>query len=140
MNPAEVVVLNSWLLVHWNEYTGYDFNVRCGKGTDPGPTYSDEARRGFILNTQKRIDVIAWKDVNATIIEVKRTAKLSAIGQIVGYKYLWQADNPTAPEPKLLMVYNQTDNDVIMTAQAAGISVEMVEADFSGLGKNSPSF
>jgi len=137
MNPREVVVFNNWMARHWQEYTGFDFNVRVGKGTDPGPTFSDEARRQYVMNTQKRIDAIAWKDVVPTLIEVKDRAGLSSIGQIIGYKRLYMSDNPVSPVPLLLLVYNRTDNDVIVTAQEVGIAIEAVEADFSGLKASS---
>jgi hypothetical protein len=137
MNPREIVVFNNWLLIHFNDYSGFDFNVRVGQGTDPGPTFSEDMRRQFIQNTQKRIDVLAWKDSNPTIIEVKDRAGLSSIGQIIGYSHLWKADNPAALVPLLLLVFNRTDNDVILTAQAAGILIETVEADFSGLKASS---
>lgn len=133
MNPREIVVFNNWLLLHYHDYTGFDFNVRVGVGTDPGPTYDESSRRQFIQNTQKRIDVVAWKDSNPTIIEVKDRAGLSSIGQIIGYSHLWKADNLSGPIPSLLLVFNRTDNDVIMVAQASGIVITQIEADFGGL-------
>lgn len=137
MNPREVVVFNNWLILHFKDYTAFDFNVRVGQGTDPGPTYDAESRRQYILNTQKRIDVMAWQDSNPTIIEVKDRAGLSAIGQIVGYRHLYFNDNPTGPTPTMLLVFNRTDQDVILTALAAGIKIEQVEADFAGLKASS---
>ncbi|SRR5579885_3269982 len=138
LNPREVVVFNAWLLLHYSEYTAFDFNVRVGNGADPLPTMTDDEKRQWKLNTQKRIDAIAWKDSSPTIIEVKDKAEIRSIGQVVGYGYLWSLDNPAAGKPGMMIVANRADSDVLLTANAAGVQVNLVEADFSGLRKTAP--
>jgi hypothetical protein len=135
LNPREVVVFNSWLLLHYNEYTAMDFNVRIGNGSDPLPTMTDPEKVQWKMNTQKRIDCLAYKDSQAEIIEVKDRAEIRVVGQISMYSILWLQDNPGALKPVLRIVANRADSDVLFTAAASGIRVDLVEADFSGLSK-----
>lgn len=123
--PQEVAVLREWLRLHESEYDRFEYNCRVGIGNDPGPTYSP-AMRDMALNlTRKRIDAIAWKSNQATLIEVKKRATLAAVGQIVSYRTLWTADNPLAPAPILLLVASSFDADVmpVLTANAVGYAI-----------------
>jgi len=61
MAPREVVIFQQWQNEHGNEYDRFDYNVRIGNGTDPGPQYSQSDRDMYISNTQKRIDAVGWK-------------------------------------------------------------------------------
>lgn len=115
MLPAEVAVFRGWLKIHEAEYSRFDYNVRIGPGFDPGDTVPADVRSQAILNTQKRIDAVAWKGNTPTIIEVKDRAGLSAIGQILGYEVLWRLDNPGGPPPSILLV-----------ARVLGVAVEPV--------------
>src|SRR5438105_5821591 len=104
--PREIILLRNWLARHEAEYDRFDYNFRVGQGSDPGPNFPQYIRDQAILNTQKRIDAIAWKGTHATIIEVKDRAGFSALGQILGYRPLFQLAFPAAPEPRLLIVTN----------------------------------
>jgi hypothetical protein len=126
--PAEILVLRAWLLLHEGEYDSFDFNVRLGSGFDPGPKYEDNIRRQWIMNTQKRLDAVGYQGNQATIIEAKRRAGLSNIGQLVGYKVLWLRDHPDTPTPKLLLVTTSVQTDIFDVAQDSNIRVEIVDA------------
>lgn len=129
--PRECLVLKAWLALHEAEYDRFDYNVRLGEGNDPGTQFPDDVRRMAILNTQKRVDAVAYKSDQPTLIEVKDRAGFSAIGQIVGYDALWRQQNPTTPAPKLLLVCNRFPNDILPVLQKQGIELAVVEVDFS---------
>lgn len=111
--PQEVAVLREWLRLHESEYDRFEYNVRVGAGNDPGPTYDAKMRQMALDITRKRIDAIAYKGQEVTLIEVKKRATLAAVGQIVSYKTLWRADNPLSPAPYLLLVASSFDADVM---------------------------
>ena len=128
--PREVLVLKAWLVLHEKEYDRFDYNVRLGEGTDPGPTFADDVRKMAIMNSQKRVDAVAFKSDQPTLIEVKDRAGFSAVGQIVGYDALWRKQFPTSPAPKLLMVCNRFAPDILPVLQRNGIELAVVEVDF----------
>jgi len=131
--PREIIVLRSWLRLHENEYDRFDYNVRLGTGFDPGPSVSESIRRMAIVNSQKRVDAVSYKDGAVTLIEVKDRAGFSAVGQLVGYLHMWQAANPGTPRPRLLLVANRLQDDIPLVAAGAGIEIQLVEADFGEL-------
>jgi hypothetical protein len=127
--PLEVAVMKEWLRLHESEYDHFDFNVRTGQGTDPGPTYPQNLRDMGVAITQKRIDAVAWKGGDPTLIEVKNRATVNAVGQILAYKVLFKADNPLSPEPKLLLVASKYDPDVYPVLQSHGVDYAIVALD-----------
>jgi len=137
--PREILVLKSWLRLHEAEYDRFDYNIRIGTGFDPGPTVSDSMRQMAIANSQKRIDAAAFKGNEVTLIEVKDRVGFSAIGQLIGYMHMWQADHPNDPAPKLILVANRTQADISLVASRAGIEIQLVEVDFSPLAGVRPA-
>jgi hypothetical protein len=155
MAPREIIIFKSWLAMHQNEYDRFDYNVRVGSGTDPGPSFPAIYREQYIANTQKRIDVVAWKvpvgytataafqtdpiaeiarvGAYPTIIEVKDRATGSCMSQILTYKALWPISFPGTPPPSLLLVTNRVASDMPMVLDATGITLAIVPADFSSL-------
>ena len=123
--PVEVAVLREWLRIHESEYDSFDYNVRVGQGTDPGPTYDTTMRQMALAVTRKRIDAVAYKGSDVTLIEVKKRATLAAVGQVVSYKTLWNADNPLKPASRLLLVAVTFDPDVmpVLTANAVDYAI-----------------
>jgi hypothetical protein len=124
--PQEVAVLREWLRLHESEYDRFEYNCRVGVGNDPGPTYSATMREMALNLTKKRIDAIAYKSNQVTLIEVKKRATLAAVGQIVSYRTLWQADNPLMPAPILLLVASSFDADVMPVLSANAVSYAIV--------------
>jgi hypothetical protein len=133
MAPREVIIFQQWQNEHGNDYDRFDYNVRVGNGTDPGPKYSQADRDMYILNTQKRIDAVGWKGAQPTIIEVKDRATASSMSQILTYKALWPVTFPDTPAPLLLLVTNRFSADMQLVLDSAGIKWNLVEADFSVL-------
>jgi hypothetical protein len=133
MLPAEVLVFKAWLAQHETEYDRFDYNVRLGPGIDPGPNVSEFYRNIAILATQLRMDAVAWKGAQPTIIEVKRRAGPRNIGQLVTYFHVWQADFPSLPTPNLLLLASGAMAGLDAVLAATGIKLVIVPADFTQL-------
>src|SRR5574341_2246525 len=88
--PREIIILREWLRLHERDFDRFGYNVRVGDGFDPGPGFSDDVRKQAIDNSKKRIDAVGWQGSSVLLIEVKDRAGLSAIGQLIGYRPLWQ--------------------------------------------------
>jgi hypothetical protein len=119
--PVEVGILRAWLIDHASEYDPISYNVRVGKGNDPGPTFDARMRAMGIKISQKRIDAVAVKNGDTTLIEVKNRFTLKDVGQIVSYRILWKQDNPLAPDPILLAVASSFDQDALTVLAAHNI-------------------
>jgi hypothetical protein len=136
--PDEVLVLRAWLVLHEHEYDRFDYNMRIGQGIDPGANYSPEVRKQAVMNTQLRIDAVGWKGTQPTIIEVKRRTTPSNVGQILTYDSVWRKEFPGTPAPILRLVSNTYSPHILPRVQEAGILLDVVQVDFSGLKKPTP--
>ena len=123
MAPADVEVWEQYLKFHRAEWDSFDYDVRVGKGVDPGPAFPANIRRDAMMLTQKRIDVVGYRGEETWIIEVKPRAGLGAVGQLVGYKTLYEQEHGQGSVTGLLLVCQVADDDVKEAARAAGIQV-----------------
>ncbi len=126
MLPAEVEIFRRWALRHETEYDRFDFNVRVGRGADPGPTFDDAVRRNAVANSQKRIDAVGYKNGRATIIEVKDRAGASALGELMTYAVLYRLGHPGAIGTLMLLVTNSLQPDMDTVLKFYGIPWELV--------------
>src|SRR6266851_3239800 len=122
----EIEILRKWLKAHEGEYDRFDFNVRIGPGYDPGDSHLPEIRRMAILNTQRRIDAIAYKGAEVTIIEVKRRGSFAAIGQLIGYDTHWRLEHQGEQPPKLLLIAGSLAEGTDVLAQRSSVTVVLV--------------
>ena len=133
--PREVIVMLAWLKLHGADYTRIDGNVRLGPGYDPGPTFPENIRRMAVQNTQSRIDAVAYRGAEVTLIEVKLRAGPSAVGQLMSYEALWMAAHPTDPPPSLLLVANRLTSGLDTVLQHHGLRYELVAVDAAELAR-----
>ena len=107
-------------------YKSVDYDFRVGNGQIPPEGYTKNYERMVTMLTQHRIDVLAWVGDYPTIIEVKNRAILSTVGQLIGYRTLFEADFPNLEKPGLLCVCASISDDVKMVFDVQGIPVEVV--------------
>lgn len=129
--PREVLLLREWLKLHESEYDRFDYNMRIGAGVDPGPGWPQEIRQMAVANSQLRLDAVGWQGVQPTIIEVKDRAGASACGQLVTYEAVWLKDQLSPLPPKLLLITNRVQQNILPLLEKAGIELQVVQADFS---------
>ena len=68
--PNEERIWERFLQIYGDQFQNYRYDVRVGKGQDPGPRYEWKWRQLAIMLTQKRIDVVAERDGEIWIFEV----------------------------------------------------------------------
>lgn len=142
MLPREILIFKNWLTLHETEYDRFDYNTRIGSGVDPGPTWPDYVRQCAVMNSQLRLDAVAWKGSNPTLIEVKDRAGASALGQLLTYEAVWLRDFPTGPPPLLILVTNRIQVNMGPLITKAGVRLDVVPTDFSSLkpSLNAPNY
>jgi hypothetical protein len=118
--------MRRWLARHQSEYDRFHYNVRIGAARDPGPAYADWVRASARMSSQLRMDAIAWRGKQATIIELKNVAYPSGAQKLAVYGAVWWSENADSPKPVLLLVARGIDPATWGTASAAGIGVEVL--------------
>jgi hypothetical protein len=161
MQADETLVWRTWAAIHQAEYDRFDHNIRLGQGVDPGPAYLPAVRRAAILNSQLRLDSVGWKGIDnsllpgkitspqqvydlfpsaeAEIMEVKRRATSSAIGEVSTHFHLWVQEFPDAPHPALRIICAGYATPIVAAAQANNIVLDVVQVNFSMLSNASGS-
>jgi hypothetical protein len=124
--PAEVRIWDRWMSQHKDEFIDFEYDVHVGEGIEIRPEWGDEIARMAKLLTQKRIDAVGYKPSEIWIFEVKPHAGLSALGQLIGYRDLYQKKYfPTVPI-RLAVVCETIDPDVEVLMRERGIVVYKV--------------
>lgn len=90
----------------------------------------DFERMWWRLNA-KRIDVLAVYADRVDIIELRNAAQANAVGRLLMYKQLWDAE-PAFPQPaRMVLVTDSADPDVVSLAQQQGIEyVQLVPVPY----------
>jgi hypothetical protein len=135
--PKESALIRDFLQLHITEYEPYSFTVRVGQGSAPNPDHLPGVQRQTVLNSQMRIDVLAWQGPQPFIFEVKERANHHAIGQLLTYRQLWMEDNPDARAPQLAVIARTIEPDMERVYADNGITVYLVTpADGDGGAPN----
>lgn len=119
----EAGVIRDWLKVHYSEYDKLQFSVRIGEGMTPNPEHIGGIQYMTTRNTQKRIDVLAWRGARADIVECKERVTPGVLGQLQTYRQLFLEANPGQGEPGLVCIGRTSDPDTIRVLQTHGITV-----------------
>ncbi len=106
MLPRDREIWQRFLLGHEDEFELFEYDVLCGPKlrveSEELPWLGDLSERLMSL----RIDVLAHKKGETWLIEVKPNAGLSALGQLMAYRYYL---NPNKYEPNELKAVIVTD-------------------------------
>lgn len=115
-----------WLKQNGQGWTDYEYDVHIGQGITVVGEYPEWGKSLAKLLTQKRIDVVAWRQGIPWIFEVKPQAGLAAYGQLLAYRELWVRENPEKPIPQLAVVTDLLNPDEEYIYRKAGIYVFLV--------------
>jgi hypothetical protein len=108
----------------------FDYNVRLGQGSDPGPGFDVMTRLRAVLATQFRLDAVGFTGETPTIFEIKRDVGAAQLGQILSYDAIWRSQKVTPIEPKLRLVGADFKPNVLVAIRENGIQFDTVPVDF----------
>ncbi len=106
-------VWNRFVLDHPDKFDTVDFDIKVGKGSTNYPIPGEKPREYWPGLNAKRIDVVAWKDNIATIIEVNKKFGLLSLGQIFAYPFLYRREYPEHHPFNILIICSSIDQDDI---------------------------
>ena len=124
--PAEKALWGKWFSQNEQGWYGYEYDVHLGEGIVYGGSEDQWAIDLAKLLTQKRIDVLAYRQGVPWIFEVKPQAGLSGYGQLLAYRELYRRHfNYTGPL-ELAIVTDILNPDEDFLYRGAGIHVFLV--------------
>ena len=126
MIEAETETWNLFIDAFPGRFDSCDYDFRVGQGMILDKQWPDDVRNMATAISQKRIDVLAWAEKSITIIEIKKRASLSGIGQLAGYRILFKNEFKNLQVPDLLLVCQTIDRDDQLAFDITGIPVVVV--------------
>jgi len=128
---GDVPVWRAFLSLGVSRYLRFAYDVRVGEGIDVSGLSPDLARIGTLL-TQKRIDVVGERAGPVyDLIEVKLSAGLGAVGQLLGYQVLFPLSFPELPLADVVLVAGSVDRDTRTVLESHAIVVNLVDVPAS---------
>lgn len=129
MGPDDRRVWQAALKTGKLEYDRFEYDVRLGgRGADQVPDGHD-LKVLYLSLLKKRVDVVAWRGKVPTLIEVKGVASFSALGQCLGYSWLWKKEMPTSNDVGMLCVCAAVDPDLRPVFDAYGVKLLVLPSD-----------
>jgi len=124
--PAEKALWVRWLSQNEQGWEGYEYDVHLGEGIVYGGSEDQWAIDLAKLLTQKRIDVLAWRQGVPWIFEVKPQAGLSGYGQLLAYRELYRRHFRYDGALEMAIVTDLLNPDEDFLYRGAGIHVFLV--------------
>jgi len=118
-------IWRAWLPVMVTRYQNVDYSFRLGGKTGgeiPGSKYAGMWREV----TARRVDAVGYTNGRVDLIEFRRNAGPSAIGQLIIYQALWKKEIKSASITHMLLVTDRIDPDLVTACDYIGIEVQIV--------------
>lgn len=125
--PGEIPIWEAWLQTHQGDFDSFEYDVRVGESIVPPPDLEANLHDMAVSLAKKRIDVVARKDGQPTIIEIKQYAGLTALGQLFAYPVLYAWEFPNETLPKVLLITTRILPDIKNLLETFDIQFTLVD-------------
>lgn len=126
MQPLDVAVWERFISTHPDYFERVDYDVLVGTGVEPTGKHDANVEAGYQTLTQKKIDVVGYKDGKTTIVEVKPIANMRGLGQIIVYSHLYADDHQEAGPLTRLIVAGEMERELEPVFASQGVEVAIV--------------
>lgn len=127
----------AWLSEELPNWDSFGFNMRIGDTVQPPADFMPAIIKALKESSQKRVDIIARRGDRAAIVEVKVRVPIGALGQVLGYATIFQAENPSYRLIERIVVAGDAMIDVPELLTAYGVQLRLYRSLWLALG--SPS-
>lgn len=126
MVPSEKYIWARWLASGGRVHAPFVYDLRVGDGlTMPATSSRFEINQAYALTT-KRIDALYYDGELCVIIEVKRRAGASAVGQLLTYRELILRGPNPPPAVAMLLVCESLQPDLALVLDQHNIQYNIV--------------
>lgn len=123
----ETALLKEFLLAHLHEFDRIRFSARVGVGTAPNPDHLPGIQKMTAFSTRNKVDMIGWTNGRAVLVEAKTRVGHAVMGQLLTDRQLYVEEHPDEPEPELVAIGREGDEDALRVLTAHGITVYLYE-------------
>lgn len=139
--PVEAAIWREWLRTYQQDYDRFEYNVLVGQGAPlPANRGTGNAEldanleRAWRQSTQRKIDCVGYRAGDVTLFEVKASATMGALGQLMVYADLFPLARPSTAGVDLALVCTRLPPDLVGAYEGQGIQVYVLDpATIAGL-------
>lgn len=121
MKPNDVAIWNRFIEKYPDAYVHCQYDFWVGSPPPFSPIVTEDNQGSADGLYRKKIDVVAYRDDDIHIIELKPKAGLAAIGQVKGYVYLFERDEKPKKKPQPVIITDEASIDVREIAAKEGV-------------------
>lgn len=125
--PADCFLWDLWLAQHAGEFSEFQYDVKVGEGTDPGPEFDNNIRYDAIRLSQRRIDAVGYQAKVITLFEITTLAGLTALGQCMAYPKLFRDTYSPDRVIQMHLVTYQFQSDIERVFAEHGIGYTVIQ-------------
>jgi len=126
MREAETLIWERFLAAFPDAFDEVAYNVKVGEGAVIPDGTEDVLAKDFKELTQRKIDVMGFKNNSIDIIELKPYAGTGAVGQVKAYGVLYKKTYDANANPNLIVISDVEQRDTRTVAEAEGVKLIII--------------
>lgn len=126
MRTYEIGLIERYIERYGDAYDTVAYSYPVGAGAPANPIVNDETEGSVEYLYFRKIDMLCKKGDSIDIIEVKKRAGASAVGQVVGYKDLLELEEKPLKVRKCIVLTDETNPDLEYIAKMQGVTIIVV--------------
>ncbi len=126
MSEAEAAIWSRFIRTCPDVFDSVDYDVVVGDPRESEEALGPEWERNRNYLGKAKIDAVAYNDSGICIIEVKKEAWVSALGEVWLYEHLYMRDYPTDVPIRLLVITETERPHVREVLEKDGVLFEVV--------------
>ncbi|MGH7752672.1 MAG: hypothetical protein ACREN5_07635 [Gemmatimonadales bacterium] len=123
MREVDMPLWNRFLDLYGQGWEAFEYDVRVGPASGAARGFDPAAQAVFESLTKLRIDAVGFARDGIWLFEVKPFAGIGTVGQLVGYRDLFQRERPSVGAVRLGVVTDRFQPAVGEVFKAQGIEV-----------------
>ena len=112
MQPEDVAVWERFIAKNPEYFDSVEYDVEIGEGAPQNPEHADNIQADGKILSQKKIDVVGYKDDLVFVVEVKPVANMRCLGQCIAYCALFKATYTPSSEVKCMVVCREVEREL----------------------------
>ncbi|MCR4323012.1 MAG: hypothetical protein NUV61_02905 [Candidatus Azambacteria bacterium] len=112
MKPEDVAVWERFIENNPDYFDNVEYDVEIGAGAPQNPELPENIQADGKILTQKKIDVVGYRDDVVYVIELKPTADMRCLGQMLTYPTLYKATYSPIAEVKSMVICREVEREL----------------------------
>jgi len=110
--PSDATLWDKFITTYPEFFDEIEYDVHVGEGIEIDQNWPDYIATMATILTQRRIDVVGYKNSQVWIVELKHDPGVGALGQLIAYQSLYLREHTAIERVELALISNRIDRDL----------------------------